>query len=77
MQYSVTAGLRPSVNEIRAEVKPHLLRIGMPVNQLAIDAFHAVTALTCLLHVPGLVARFSKEDRGGAWQLSNYRNSTA
>ncbi|MFE0413366.1 FAD-dependent oxidoreductase [Streptomyces tendae] len=30
---------------------------------------HAVTALACRLHVPDLVARHSKEDRGGDWQL--------
>ncbi|MFF7331897.1 FAD-dependent monooxygenase [Streptomyces sp. NPDC008150] len=61
--------LRPFVDEIQAEVNPRLLRLAMPETQRAIDAFQAATALACFLHVPDLVARFSKEDRGGAWQL--------
>ncbi|MFJ8750329.1 FAD-dependent monooxygenase [Streptomyces sp. NPDC102441] len=64
--------LRPFVDEIQAGVKPHLLRLGMPMSPLAISAFHSVTALACFLRVPDLVARHSKEDRGGAWQLPEY-----
>ncbi|MER5301821.1 FAD-dependent oxidoreductase [Streptomyces lasiicapitis] len=64
--------LRPFVDEIQAEVKPRLLRLGMPKSRLAIDAFHSVTALACLLHIPDLAARFSKEDRGGDRQLPEY-----
>ncbi|MGW6008383.1 FAD-dependent monooxygenase [Streptomyces sp. NPDC055210] len=61
--------LRPFVDEIQGEVNPRLLRLGMPKTQRAIDAFQAATALACFLHVPDLAARFSKEDRGGNWQL--------
>ncbi|MFJ8806496.1 FAD-dependent oxidoreductase [Streptomyces sp. NPDC102490] len=61
--------LRPFVDTIQAEVKPHLLRLGMPGSRRAIDAFHAVTALACRLRVPELVARHAKEDRGGDWRL--------
>lgn len=61
--------LRPFVDEIRGAVNPRLLRLGMPMTQRAIDAFQAATALACFLHVPDLVSRFSKEDRGGSWQL--------
>ncbi|MER6951605.1 FAD-dependent monooxygenase [Nonomuraea sp. NPDC000554] len=61
--------LRPFVNEIQAEVNPRILRLGMPMTQRAIDAFQSLTALACFLHVPDLVARYSKEDRGGDWQL--------
>ncbi|MFJ2259892.1 FAD-dependent monooxygenase [Streptomyces sp. NPDC087844] len=61
--------LRPFVNEIQAEVNPRLLRLGMPITQRAIDAFQTATALACFLHIPDLVARCSKEDRGGDWQL--------
>ncbi|WP_371606733.1 FAD-dependent monooxygenase [Streptomyces sp. NBC_01213] len=61
--------LRPFVNEIQGEVNPHLLRLGMPMTQRAIDAFRAATALACFLHVPDLAAHFSKGDRGGNWQL--------
>ncbi|WP_411099781.1 hypothetical protein [Streptomyces sp. x-45] len=61
--------LRPFVNEIQAEVEPHLLRLGMPGNPRAIDAFHAVTALACRLRDPEFVARHAKEDRGGARRL--------
>lgn len=61
--------LRPFVDEIQSGVKPRLLRLGMPMTRRAIDAFQATTALACFLHVPDLAARFSKEDRGGSWQL--------
>ncbi|MFJ8827658.1 FAD-dependent monooxygenase [Streptomyces sp. NPDC102467] len=64
--------LRPFVNEIQAEVNPRLLRVGMPTNQQAISAFQTATALACFLRIPDLVARFSKEDRGGDWQLPAY-----
>ncbi|MEU6605743.1 FAD-dependent monooxygenase [Streptomyces shenzhenensis] len=61
--------LRPFVDEIQGEVNPRLLRLGMPMTQRAIDVFQAATALACFLHVPDLAARFSKDDRGGSWQL--------
>ncbi|MEU9661624.1 FAD-dependent monooxygenase [Streptomyces chartreusis] len=61
--------LRPFVNAIQAEVNPRLLRVGMPMNQHAISAFHSATALACFFRIPDLVARFSKQDRGGDWQL--------
>ncbi|MDQ0772509.1 2-polyprenyl-6-methoxyphenol hydroxylase-like FAD-dependent oxidoreductase [Streptomyces aurantiacus] len=64
--------LRPFVDEIQAAVKPHLLRLGMPMSKPAIDAFHSVTALACFLRVPDLVARYAKEDRGGDWRLPDY-----
>ncbi|MFI6180430.1 FAD-dependent monooxygenase [Nonomuraea sp. NPDC051191] len=61
--------LRPFVDEIQGEVNPRLLRLGMPMTQRAIDAFEAATALACFLRLPDLVARLSKEDRGGNWRL--------
>ncbi|ARH89794.1 FAD-dependent monooxygenase [Streptomyces sp. MOE7] len=67
--------LRPFVNHIQAEVNPRLLRLGMPMTRRAIDAFQAVTALACFLHIPDLVARWSKEDRGGDWQLPRARHN--
>ncbi|MEV8314707.1 FAD-dependent oxidoreductase [Streptomyces sp. NPDC059900] len=64
--------LRPFVDEIQAAVKPRLLRLGMPKNKLAIDAFHSVTALACFLRVPEFIARHAKGDRGGDWRLPEY-----
>lgn len=66
--------LRPFVDEIQAEVNPRLLRLGMPMTQRAINAFQTVTALACALRIPDLVARWSKADRGGNWQLPAPRN---
>ncbi|MEU8995713.1 FAD-dependent monooxygenase [Streptomyces caniferus] len=66
--------LRPFVDHIQAEVNPRLLRLGMPMTRRAVDAFQAVTALACFLHLPDLVARWSKEDRGGNWQLPRARH---
>ncbi|MEU6762373.1 FAD-dependent oxidoreductase [Streptomyces sp. NPDC046853] len=64
--------LRPFVDEIQAAVKPHLLRLGMPKNKLAINAFHSVTALACFLRIPEFIAQHAKEDRGGDWRLPEY-----
>ncbi|MFD6423342.1 FAD-dependent monooxygenase [Streptomyces sp. NPDC060198] len=64
--------LRPFVDEIQAEVNPRVLRMGLPTTQRAIDAFRSATALACKLRVPDLVARWSKEDRGGGWRLPEH-----
>lgn len=64
--------LRPFVDKIQAEVNPRILRLGMPMNKRAISAFQNATALACFFRVPDLVARFSKEDRGGDWKLPVY-----
>ncbi|MFJ4460923.1 hypothetical protein [Streptomyces sp. NPDC088928] len=53
-------------------MNPRLLRVGMPMNQHAISAFQRATALACFFRIPGLVARFAKEDRGGDWRLPAY-----
>ncbi|MFZ3599112.1 FAD-dependent oxidoreductase [Streptomyces sp. BH104] len=64
--------LRPFVDEIQGEVNPRLLRVGMPMSRRAISAFQNATALACFFRIPDLVARFSKEDRGGDWRLPVY-----
>ncbi|MFJ6621501.1 FAD-dependent monooxygenase [Kitasatospora sp. NPDC091335] len=70
--------LRPFVDRIQAEVSPRLLRLGLPMTRRAIEAFQAATALASFLHIPDLVARRSKEERGGDWQLPGpARPSTA
>jgi 2-polyprenyl-6-methoxyphenol hydroxylase-like FAD-dependent oxidoreductase len=61
--------LRPFVDKIQTTVKPRLLRLGMPMSRFGINAFLAVSGLATFLRIPELVARFSKEDRGGAWPL--------
>jgi 2-polyprenyl-6-methoxyphenol hydroxylase-like FAD-dependent oxidoreductase len=61
--------LRPFVDTIQSAVNPRLLRLGMPITQRAITAVQNATALACFLHIPELVARSAKEDRGGSWQL--------
>lgn len=66
------SALRPFVDEIHTTVKPGILRLGMPKTPLAISAFQSVTALAVALHIPDLVARLSKEDRGGDWSLPDY-----
>ncbi|WP_306334631.1 FAD-dependent monooxygenase [Streptomyces sp. KL118A] len=64
--------LRPFVDKIQAEVNPRILRLGLPMNKRAISAFQNATALACFFRVPELVARFSREDRGGDWRLPVY-----
>ncbi|MFD7665714.1 FAD-dependent monooxygenase [Streptomyces sp. NPDC059788] len=69
--------LRPFVDGIQGEVNPRILRVGMPTNKHAISAFQNATALACFFRIPALVARFSKEDRGGDWQLPVYAGALA
>ncbi|MYU14546.1 oxidoreductase [Streptomyces sp. SID8361] len=69
--------LRPFVDEIQGEVDPRILRVGMPMSKHAISAFQNATALACFFHIPDLVARFSKKDRGGDWQLLAYADAYA
>lgn len=69
--------LRPFVDEIQGEVNPKILRVGMPMNKHAISTFQNATALACFFRIPDLVARFSKEDRGGDWQLPAYADAHA
>ncbi|PWK64056.1 2-polyprenyl-6-methoxyphenol hydroxylase-like FAD-dependent oxidoreductase [Streptomyces sp. CG 926] len=69
--------LRPFVDEIQGEVNPRILRVGMPLNKHAISAFRNATALACFFRIPDLVARFSKADRGGDWQLPAYADAHA
>ncbi|MFI0977700.1 FAD-dependent monooxygenase [Streptomyces sp. NPDC021093] len=64
--------LRPFVDGIQAEVNPRLLRVGMPMGRHAISAFQTATALACFFRIPDLVARLSKQERGGDWQLPTY-----
>lgn len=61
--------LRPFVDEIQATVRPRLLRLAMPRSRFGITALLAVAGSATFLRVPDLVARFSKQDRGGDWRL--------
>lgn len=63
--------LRPFVEKIQ-DVKPALLRLGMPKTKLGISLFHSVTALACALRIPDIVAKFSSDDRDGDWTLPEY-----
>jgi 2-polyprenyl-6-methoxyphenol hydroxylase-like FAD-dependent oxidoreductase len=63
--------LRPFIKQIQ-NVKPAVLRLGMPMTQFGIDAFHSVTALACFLRIPDLIGKFSTHDRDCGWQLPNY-----
>ncbi|MEU6817921.1 FAD-dependent monooxygenase [Streptomyces sp. NPDC046860] len=69
--------LRPFVDEIQAEVNPRILRVGLPLSKRAVSAFQNATAVACFLRIPDLVARYSKEDRGGAWRLPVYESMEA
>ncbi|MZD04578.1 oxidoreductase [Streptomyces sp. SID5785] len=69
--------LRPFVDAVQAEANPRILRVGLPMSRHAISAFQNATALACFLRIPDLVARLSKEDRGGAWTLPAYADARA
>lgn len=63
--------MRPFVNEIQ-NIKPFLLRLGMPKTQWGINLFYAVTRLALFLHIPKLIAKIMPEDRDGGWKLPHY-----
>ncbi|MCJ1457761.1 hypothetical protein MMC28_008130 [Mycoblastus sanguinarius] len=62
--------LRPFVNEIQ-KVNPFLLRLAIPETQWGIAILYFFAGLLCFLRIPDLVARFSKEKKGG-WELPDY-----
>ncbi|KAJ2958117.1 hypothetical protein NQZ79_g6225 [Umbelopsis isabellina] len=62
--------LRPFIDEIQ-NVKLSLLKIGFPQTQLGISILHFVFGWLSYLHVPELIARFSKEEVGG-WKIPVY-----
>lgn len=62
--------LRPFVNEIQ-KVNRTLLRLAIPETQWAITVIHFIAGLLCFLHIPQLIARLSREEKGG-WKLPDY-----
>jgi len=62
--------LRPFVEEIQ-NVKPTLLRLGMPRTKVGVSVLHALMGFACRLRLPELVARLSPE-RDGGWLLPDY-----
>ncbi len=63
--------LRPFVNEIQ-NIKPFLLRLGIPETKWGINLFYAVTRVALFLGIPKLIAKVSPEDRDGGWKLPHY-----
>ncbi|KAI9728434.1 MAG: hypothetical protein M1828_003835 [Chrysothrix sp. TS-e1954] len=64
--------LRPFVNEMQ-KINPAFLRLAMPETWWGIWILHLIAQFFCLLRLPQLKARFSKEETGG-WKLPNYSN---
>ncbi|KAI2777527.1 FAD/NAD(P)-binding domain-containing protein [Daldinia loculata] len=62
--------LRPFVDEIQ-HIKPALIRLGMPDSWWGIMIIHFIAGLLCFFRIPELIARFSKEEKGG-WELPDY-----
>ncbi len=62
--------LRPFVNEIQ-KIKPFLLRLAIPDTWWGIAVIHFIVGLVCFLRIPELIARYSKEEKGG-WKLPDY-----
>lgn len=65
--------MRPFVKEIQ-NIKPSLLRLGIPKTQWGINLFYNVTKLALSLCIPELIAKFSSGDRDGSWRLPEYEN---
>ena len=63
------AELRPFVDVVQANVKPRLLRLGLPRTRWGVGALLAGSAVATALRVPELVARRASTDRGGEWLL--------
>lgn len=64
--------LRPFVDTIQATVKPRVLRLGIPKTSTGVRLLHIATTVAGGLHLPALINRFVREDRGGDWQLPAY-----
>ncbi|KIX04836.1 uncharacterized protein Z518_05707 [Rhinocladiella mackenziei CBS 650.93] len=62
--------LRPFVNEIQ-KVNTSFLRFTMPDTKWGIAILHFITRLVCFLRIPEIIAKLSKEEKGG-WKLPDY-----
>ncbi|KAI1806585.1 FAD/NAD(P)-binding domain-containing protein [Daldinia bambusicola] len=62
--------LRPFVDEIQ-DIKPGLVRLGMPESWWGVMIIHLIAGLLCFLRIPELIARFSREEKGG-WKVPEY-----
>ena len=62
--------LRPFVDEIQ-KLPEFFLRMAYPKTQFRINLLYFIARLLAIFRIPYLVARFSKEDRGG-WALPDY-----
>ncbi|MDR6764376.1 2-polyprenyl-6-methoxyphenol hydroxylase-like FAD-dependent oxidoreductase [Flavobacterium sp. 2755] len=65
--------MRPFVRKIQ-NLKPSLLRLGIPKTQRGINLFYNVTKLALSLRIPELIAKFSSDDRDGSWRLPEYEH---
>lgn len=64
------AVMRPYIKEVQ-NVRPSLLRLGMPITWWGVFILRFIGWLLCFLQIPKLVSRFAKEDKGG-WSLPEY-----
>ncbi|KAJ5611035.1 FAD/NAD(P)-binding domain-containing protein [Penicillium lagena] len=62
--------LRPFVDEIH-NVKPALLKLGMPKTWWGIAILRFIFGMLCFLRIPEFMSRFAKE-RDGNWKLPRY-----
>lgn len=64
--------MKPYVREIQ-NIKPFLLRLGMPKTELGLRLLYAVTKLVLFLRIPERIAKSSTGDRDGDWKLPDYQ----
>ncbi|KAF4980689.1 hypothetical protein FZEAL_3357 [Fusarium zealandicum] len=62
--------MRPFVAEMQ-KLNTSLMRLFFPSTQWGITIIHFVVWILCLLRIPDMIARFSKEEKGG-WPLPDY-----
>jgi 2-polyprenyl-6-methoxyphenol hydroxylase-like FAD-dependent oxidoreductase len=61
---------RPFVNEVQ-NINMSLMKLAIPETRWGITILHFIAWLVCLLRIPELASRFSKE-RDGDWKLPEY-----
>ncbi|KAJ5247177.1 FAD/NAD(P)-binding domain-containing protein [Penicillium chermesinum] len=63
--------LQPFIREVQRGANPYIIRLAMPESEWGVSVIRFIGWLFCLLRIPELISRLSRENKGG-WELPEY-----